>query len=606
MYNPYHSGRIACAVAVQHKPADWRYSVFRMLCASVLFTGYILKNTGISMIETKRHAAGQLGFILCCFFLCATINASQAVNKNVQEAQTQLAELGYHPGIADGLFGEKTREALMEYQKDNNLPITGNIDKATAKALGVETYIPTYRDRTGSPSGQHISGTPEKNYSISAQLSWADGSTEEVVVMNWNSKEKFSSLDRGIYIGEAGDGRRFPWEEIKQIDILQQGKHGDKLALIESVDGNTIKAVVPGPSIEAYWHGMAVDAVNWVKASSFSRGAYTTPPKWGSSSCDGAGGCRNTPLSWGNWKFVSKKGDSLEGIITGGFGVDRPGGTTQDGDYIPVGKITNFIFFPSGGNGAMLHDGKFEIDMSPGFNIKRFEFDLDDRFSPAIKLKFSNDKNGVFTTDPGEPDDLYDLYQSGFVAWTFFGPYQARTVVRIKDLDYMELLEDENIDLIANVSKIIRPERKWKVLKKNGDVISANVIKGYQRQQVPVDPPKGKYWMVRPPQKPGIAGGEYVISPHASGFHIIPINIISEIDPGTSTIRLRDDAGGQELNMSRFHPGNSWVYQGISGRTYIDDDADRKIPLKKSGYVSTGDSKNDEIPLSEISIILQE
>lgn len=43
-------------------------------------------------------------------------------HKNVQE---HLSALGYDAGVADGKWGAKSAKALMEYQADKNLPITG-------------------------------------------------------------------------------------------------------------------------------------------------------------------------------------------------------------------------------------------------------------------------------------------------------------------------------------------------------------------------------------------------------------------------------------------------------------------------------------------------
>ncbi len=55
--------------------------------------------------------------------------------KAIQEA---LKTKGFDPGTADGVVGPKTNQALREFQKSNNLQVTGRIDDKTASALGVE------------------------------------------------------------------------------------------------------------------------------------------------------------------------------------------------------------------------------------------------------------------------------------------------------------------------------------------------------------------------------------------------------------------------------------------------------------------------------------
>jgi hypothetical protein len=54
---------------------------------------------------------------------------------NVQQA---LQEQGYYQGELDGTFGPMTRDALLNYQRDNGLPVTGEIDQDTLAALGFE------------------------------------------------------------------------------------------------------------------------------------------------------------------------------------------------------------------------------------------------------------------------------------------------------------------------------------------------------------------------------------------------------------------------------------------------------------------------------------
>ncbi|SDB51427.1 Putative peptidoglycan binding domain-containing protein [Desulfonatronum thiosulfatophilum] len=53
-----------------------------------------------------------------------------------KQAQMRLLYLGYHEvGIADGIMGAKTREALRNFQQDRGIPVTGKIDPATREEL---------------------------------------------------------------------------------------------------------------------------------------------------------------------------------------------------------------------------------------------------------------------------------------------------------------------------------------------------------------------------------------------------------------------------------------------------------------------------------------
>jgi peptidoglycan hydrolase-like protein with peptidoglycan-binding domain len=46
-------------------------------------------------------------------------------DETVRQIQLKLAELGYEPGSADGFPGDKTREAIMSFERDRGLPSTG-------------------------------------------------------------------------------------------------------------------------------------------------------------------------------------------------------------------------------------------------------------------------------------------------------------------------------------------------------------------------------------------------------------------------------------------------------------------------------------------------
>lgn len=55
---------------------------------------------------------------------------------DIRKAQTALKAKGLNPG-EDGRMDAKTQQALREFQKSNNLPMTGVLDDKTAEKLGV-------------------------------------------------------------------------------------------------------------------------------------------------------------------------------------------------------------------------------------------------------------------------------------------------------------------------------------------------------------------------------------------------------------------------------------------------------------------------------------
>ena len=53
----------------------------------------------------------------------------------VRKAQRVLSDIGYDPGPIDGLWGPKTKSAVVQFQSDNELPATGMLDMKTRRKL---------------------------------------------------------------------------------------------------------------------------------------------------------------------------------------------------------------------------------------------------------------------------------------------------------------------------------------------------------------------------------------------------------------------------------------------------------------------------------------
>jgi hypothetical protein len=54
---------------------------------------------------------------------------------NAAAVQISLKSFGINPGRVDGIWGERTKEAIGEFQKKQGLPMTREIDKETEKLL---------------------------------------------------------------------------------------------------------------------------------------------------------------------------------------------------------------------------------------------------------------------------------------------------------------------------------------------------------------------------------------------------------------------------------------------------------------------------------------
>jgi len=64
-----------------------------------------------------------------------------AYDQWVYQIQRKLKDQGYNPGPLDGIWGQKTEEAVKGFQRDNGLAPTGEIDQATKAQLDLETPV---------------------------------------------------------------------------------------------------------------------------------------------------------------------------------------------------------------------------------------------------------------------------------------------------------------------------------------------------------------------------------------------------------------------------------------------------------------------------------
>lgn len=98
----------------------------------------------------KRSVILMVAFVMiCATLLCALLQnedenvADAAVLRQgskgdtVKTVQTKLIKWGYLTGKADGVFGAKTKAAVIKFQRKNGLVADGVIGTRTAQALGI-------------------------------------------------------------------------------------------------------------------------------------------------------------------------------------------------------------------------------------------------------------------------------------------------------------------------------------------------------------------------------------------------------------------------------------------------------------------------------------
>ncbi|MGI6361371.1 MAG: spore cortex-lytic enzyme [Bacillota bacterium] len=105
--------------------------------------------------QNKKHLRFLIGLVvLFCiigFGSSLIVNHTQSVEvltlksgnqgQAVREVQQKLKQWGYYNGSVDGVFGSRTRSAVISFQKKNSLTADGVVGNATFKALGLMKYV---------------------------------------------------------------------------------------------------------------------------------------------------------------------------------------------------------------------------------------------------------------------------------------------------------------------------------------------------------------------------------------------------------------------------------------------------------------------------------
>jgi peptidoglycan hydrolase-like protein with peptidoglycan-binding domain len=73
---------------------------------------------------------------------------------DTRTAQEALKNQGFDPGPIDGRMGPRTRAALSDYQRKNDLPVTGMLDDATMAKLNVRSSSRSADVPAASPTTQ--------------------------------------------------------------------------------------------------------------------------------------------------------------------------------------------------------------------------------------------------------------------------------------------------------------------------------------------------------------------------------------------------------------------------------------------------------------------
>lgn len=97
-----------------------------------------------------------------------TLSRMGSTGSEVTQIQTRLKNWGYYKGSVDGVYGTKTRNAVIAFQKKNGLTADGIAGSATLRAIGIS-------------SGGGYGGLSNSDYNLLARVISAEARGEPYV-----------------------------------------------------------------------------------------------------------------------------------------------------------------------------------------------------------------------------------------------------------------------------------------------------------------------------------------------------------------------------------------------------------------------------------------
>ena len=135
----------------------------------------------------------------------ATVLEVGSRGDDVTKVQKRLIQFGYLSGTADGRYGEKTRDAVILFQKRNGLTVDGRVGSRTAAALGVTLSGPG-SSSTSTAASSASTGYVSSDHRLLAKLVYAEARGEPykgqvavaAVVLNRVSSSSFPNTVSGV------------------------------------------------------------------------------------------------------------------------------------------------------------------------------------------------------------------------------------------------------------------------------------------------------------------------------------------------------------------------------------------------------------------------
>jgi len=131
---------------------------------TLLTTGMLVRGLPRSAAGSDSNEPGVAAFV---------------IKNEITKMQGILRDKGHYRGKVDGVFGLRTRASIRAYQKAENLPVTGQVDRRTADGLGLRPESSWNNSQSAGRQDGHgndRTGGEINRDKPSAGIKWVQGS----------------------------------------------------------------------------------------------------------------------------------------------------------------------------------------------------------------------------------------------------------------------------------------------------------------------------------------------------------------------------------------------------------------------------------------------
>lgn len=160
--------------------------------------------------------------------------ATNLTGQSVRDLQEMLAVLSIEDPrlprlVPDGRFGEQTLEAVMVFQRDRGLPVTGVVDLATWEAIR-EAYEDAWR-RGGPPAALRVMEHGKSSFQTGDQV----GQVPLLQAMFGALSEQLEGFEDA-----AGDGSGFQAAEEHNTRLVQRASGQQETGVLDRAAWDTL------------------------------------------------------------------------------------------------------------------------------------------------------------------------------------------------------------------------------------------------------------------------------------------------------------------------------------------------------------------------------